>query len=401
MTILRPVIMCGGAGARLWPFSRQTFPKQLLPIVGERSMLQETAARVASDEFAPPLIVTSEEHGQIAERQLREIGIAPAAVLLEPVARNTAAVAALAAEWALAGGKDELLLLLPSDHFILDRAAFAAAVRSGASQANDGGIVLFGVPAFEANTQYGYIEAGGAGATGVQPVLGFAEKPDAATAARYCGSGRHYWNAGIFLTQASTLLGELSAYLPATREAIARGFQQRVSNGLFVRPNPQAFSDLDSISLDCGVMQRTKRAFVIPVEMGWSDVGSWAAVWSSSAKDGNNNVTVGDVLTVDTRNSLVRSDGSAVVVTIGLQDIVVVGTKDAILVAPLRRSDEVKDVVKRLATAGRSCATRPPLDGVPIVASSTDRLAVETIAPQWTPALQADPIAVEEYHGHD
>lgn len=401
MSTLRPVIMCGGAGARLWPFSRQTFPKQLLPVVGERSMLQETAARIASDEFAPPLIVTGEEHGQIAERQLREIGIAPAAILLEPLARNTAAVAALAAEWALAGGKDELLLLLPSDHFILDTAAFATAVRSGASEASDGGIVLFGVPAREANTQYGYIEAARQAATDVQPVLGFAEKPDAATAARYCESGRHYWNSGIFLAQASTLLGELTAYLPATREAIARGFQQRVSNGLFIRPNPQAFADLDSISLDLGVMQRTTRAFVIPIDMGWSDVGSWAAVWSSSAKDGDNNVTVGDVVTVDTRNSLVRSDGSAVVVTIGLEDIVVVGTKDAILVAPLRRSDEVKDVVKRLAIAGRSCATTPPLDGVPIVATPTDRLAAETIAPQWTPAIQADPIPVEEYHGHD
>jgi hypothetical protein len=173
MTPIRPVIMCGGAGARLWPFSRQAFPKQLLPVVGDRSLLQETAARVASDEFSPPLIVTGKDHGQIVERQLEEIGIRPAAILLEPEARNTAAVAALAAEWALAESQDELLLLLPSDHFILDSAAFVRAVQSGASQALDGGIVMLGVEAREANSQYGYIYAkdGPAGGRPARPEL--------------------------------------------------------------------------------------------------------------------------------------------------------------------------------------------------------------------------------------
>ena len=359
MTAIRPVIMCGGAGARLWPFSRQAFPKQLLAVVGDRSLLQETALRVASDGFLPPLIVTGEDHGPIVERQLEEIGIHPAAILLECEPRNTAPVAALAAEWALAGGDDELLLLLPSDHFILDGEAFVRAVRTGAPQALGGGIVMLGVEPRGPNSQYGYIDAKDGPAGGARPVLSFVEKPTVATAERLCSSGHHYWNAGIFLSRASTLAAELKAHLPATAEAVVRAFGQRVSNASFIRPDPAEFRGADNISIDCAVMQKTKRGFVVPVQMGWSDVGSWAAVWSSSAKDGDNNVAAGDVLMVDTRNSLVRSDGSAVVVTIGLEDVVVVGTKDAVLVAPLHRSDEVKNVVQQLTSAGKACATAP------------------------------------------
>ena len=381
--------MCGGAGARLWPFSRQTFPKQLLPVVGERSMLQETAARVTSADFAAPLIVTGDSHGPLAERQLREIGIEPAAILLEPEPRNTAAVAALAAEWALADGDDDLLLLLPSDHFILDRAAFVEAIRAGLTQAIDGGIVTLGVRPYEANTQYGYIEAEAAPSSDACLVIDFVEKPNAKAAARFCKSGNFYWNAGIFLARASTLLDEIAAFMPATHDAVAQAFAHRVLDGPFTRPDAQAFGRIESVSIDVGVMQKTKRAFVVPVDMGWSDLGSWSAVWSSSAKDSDNNVVIGDVLLVDTKNSLVRSDGSAVVVTIGLEDVVVVGTKDAVLVAPLRRSDEIKDVVKQLANAGRSCATSAAREPEPIVGT------------QWAHPLQADPIRVEEHYGNE
>jgi mannose-1-phosphate guanylyltransferase/mannose-6-phosphate isomerase len=390
MARIRPVIMCGGAGARLWPFSRQASPKQLLAVVGQRSMLQETAARVASGDFRRPLIVTGEEHGVIAEGQLAEIGVQPAAILLEPTARNTAAVAALAAEWALAGGEDELLLLLPSDHFVLDSVAFHAAVRMAIATALEGGIVTFGVQPSGANTQYGYIEAKPE-PSDASPVLKFVEKPDSKTAARFCRSGRHYWNSGIFLARASTLVEELEAYLPSTREAVARAFGGRSTNGRFIRPDSDWFSTLESISIDCAVMQKTKRAFVVPVDMGWSDVGSWSAVWSSSAKDDHNNVLVGDVLTIDTRNSLVRSDGSAVVVTIGLEDVVVVGTKDAVLVAPMQRSDEVKGVVEQLANAGRPCATKAPK-----ASSDQPRLAPEIAGAHLTTPLHRHPVAVED-----
>ena len=384
MTPIRPVIMCGGAGARLWPFSRQAFPKQLLAILGDRSLLQETAARVASDGFSAPLIVTGEDHGQIVERQLEEIGIRPAAILLEPQPRNTAAVAALASEWALARGDDELLLLLPSDHFILDSEAFVRAVQIGASQALDGGIVMLGVEARNASSQYGYIDAKDGPAGGARPVLSFVEKPSVADAERFCSSGHHYWNAGIFLVRASTLVNELTAFLPATYEAVVRAFGQRTSDGVFIRPEPKAFRGIDNVSIDCAVMQKTKRGFVVPVEMGWSDVGSWSAVWSSSAKDGDNNVAAGDVLMVDTRNSLVRSDGSAVVVTIGLEDVVVVGTKDAVLVAPLHRADEVKTVVQQLTSAGRPCATMPAPE--PAFAAAP---------------IHRDPVPVEDQYAHD
>lgn len=361
MSRVRPVIMSGGSGTRLWPVSRQLFPKQLLPIAGDRSMLQQTAARFTSAQFAPPIAVTGEEHRHFIKRQLQEIGVTPEAILLEPEPRNTAAVAALAAEWARRNGDDDLLLLLPSDHVILDSAAFLEAVQIGLDQANAGGIVTFGIRPQEPNTQYGYIEASGAdGANAVHPVTRFLEKPDAETAGELWQSGRHYWNAGIFMFRPSTLLEELSKHLPGTRDGIASALEQATPDGVFIRPDADAFRKAENISIDYAVMQKTDRAFVVPVDMGWSDVGSWSSLWATSAKDEHNNVVAGDVLAIDTRNSLVRSDGSATIATIGLEDVVVVGTRDAILVAPMGRSDEVKHVVRRLADGGRPCATTPP-----------------------------------------
>lgn len=355
---IRPVIMCGGAGARLWPFSRPSFPKQLLPIVGDESMLQQTAARVASGEFAAPVLVAGYEHGAVAERQLRDIGISPAAILLEPEPRNTAAVAALASEWALATGLDELLLLMPADHVILDRAAFADALRTGTAPADGGAIVTFGVRPNDPNTQYGYIEADvRSAADPVHSVLGFVEKPDLETATRIYRSGRHYWNSGILMARASSLRDELAKHLPATARAIARAFEDRAVDGIFIRPERQSFNSVENISIDYAVMQKTDRAFVVPVDMGWSDVGSWFTVWSNSEKDEQNNVTSGDVLIKDTRNSLVRSHGAATIVTIGLEDVVVVGTRDAVLVAPLSRANEVQEIARQLANSGRTCAT--------------------------------------------
>ncbi|MFL6736047.1 MAG: mannose-1-phosphate guanylyltransferase/mannose-6-phosphate isomerase [Sphingomonas sp.] len=360
MSSIRPVIMCGGSGTRLWPFSRQELPKQLLPIVSDQSLLQETALRVSSAAFAAPVIVAGEEHRDLIEEQLREIGIEPQAILLEPEPRNTAAVTALACEWALSNG-DDLVLLMPSDHVIMDKAALINSVDLAVPRASDGGIVTFGIRPGEPNTQYGYIEASPLdGANHVQRIERFVEKPDAGSAAIFCQSGRHYWNSGIFLFRATAMAEELREHLPATHNAIARAFEERVVEGRFVRPNAECFSALESISLDYAVMQKTRRGFVVPVDMGWSDVGTWSSVWSSSPKDKDNNVVAGDVLTLGTRNSLIRSYGSATIVTIGLEDLVVVGTKDAVLVAPMSRSDEVRNIVAKLAAAGRSCATTAP-----------------------------------------
>lgn len=360
MNRVRPVIMCGGAGTRLWPFSRQELPKQLLPIVSDRSLLQETALRVSSDNFAAPIIVAGEEHRDLVEEQLREVGIEPQATLLEPEPRNTAAVAALACEWALSNG-DDLLLLMPSDHVIMDKASFVDAVLRAVPHALDGAIVTFGIRPSEPNTQYGYIEASPlAGADDVQRIDRFIEKPDSLSAAGFCKSGRHYWNSGIFLFRASTMIEELDEHLPATRATIASAFKKRAEDGNFIRPDGACFGAAKDISLDYAVMQKTRRGLVVPVDMGWSDVGTWSSVWSSSPKDKDNNVLGGDVVTVGTRNSLIRSYGSATIVTIGLQDLVVVGTRDAVLVAPMSRSDEVKNVVAQLAAAGRSCAKTLP-----------------------------------------
>ncbi len=360
MSRVRPVIMCGGAGTRLWPFSRQELPKQLLPIVSDRSLLQETASRIASGGFQAPIIIAGEEHRDLIEEQLREVGIEPEAILLEPKSRGTAAVAALACEWALANG-DDLLLLMPSDHVIMDKASFIDAVGTAVPHAADGGIVTFGIRPAEPNTQYGYIEASPlVGANDVQRIDRFIEKPDARSAASFSKSGRHYWNSGIFMFRARTMIEELGEHLPATRRAIARAFKERAEEGRIIRPDGACFGAAQNISLDYAVMQKTRRGLVVPVDMGWSDVGSWSSVWSSSPKDKDNNVLAGDVITVGTRNSLIRSYGSATIVTIGLEDLVVVGTRDAVLVAPMSRSDEVKNVVAQLAAAGRSCAKTPP-----------------------------------------
>ena len=324
-------------------------------------MLQETAARVSSAEFASPLIVAGEHHGPLVDQQLSEVGIRPAAILLEPEARNTAAVAALACEWALARDRDEILLLMPSDHVILDTASFLEGLQTGLPHASEGGIVTFGVHPSEPNTQYGYIEAEpSVTSDGVCRIVRFVEKPQPETAEKFCDSGRHYWNSGIFMFRPGTMVEELEQHLPDTRRSIALAFERRVEDGLFIRPERSSFGTAESISLDYAVMQKTDRGFVVPVTMGWSDVGSWSSVWLSSPKDKDNNAVAGDVLVFETKNSLVRSYGSATIVTIGLEDLVVVSTRDAVLVAPLSRSNEVKNIVEQLAAAGRSCATALP-----------------------------------------
>lgn len=359
--IIRPVILCGGAGTRLWPVSRQQFPKQLLPVTGDRSLLQQTAARLSGSIFAPAIVVSGEDHRFFIKRQLQDSGNAVEAILLEPVGRNTAAAAAFAASWIHAAGRDELLLLVPSDHVIGDRQALVEAIQTALTHAEQGAIVTFGAQPTGPNTQYGYIETDvdKRFPDGALPIARFHEKPSAAKAAEYLATGRFYWNAGIFLMKASALLDEMRRFLPSSLEAISEAVAGATTDGLFVRPSAEAFTRAESISIDHAVMEKTARGIVVPVQMQWSDVGAWDAVWALADKDQFDNAVSGDVVAVDTRNSLLRSDGKAVVAAIGLDKMAVIAVSDAVLVAPLDRVSDVKPVLEQLKREGRACVDLP------------------------------------------
>ncbi len=359
---IRPVILSGGAGTRLWPVSRETFPKQLLPITADYSMLQQTALRLSAPGFHPALIVGSEDQRFFIKRQLDQCGVEMDAILLEPTGRNTAAAAALAAEWTGREGDDELLLLMPSDHLIGDNAAFREAIQRGISQAEAGAIVLFGAEPVGPNTQYGYIEVDRdkKPADGVFGIRKFTEKPDAATAADYASSGRHLWNSGIFLVRASVLIEEMQHFLPKSLEAIKRSLADAVVDGIFVRPAAKAFGKAENISIDHGLIEKTSRGVVVPMALHWSDVGSWSAVWESGTKDAGKNVFRGDIVAIDTRGSLLRADGPALIAAVGVSDTVVIATRDAIFIAPIDRASEVSALVAALKAEDRPCVTTPP-----------------------------------------
>lgn len=361
LEIIRPMILCGGAGTRLWPVSRQLFPKQLLPLMGEQSLLQETAARLSGDRFAPALIVSGEEQRLFIKRQLESIRAPVEAILLEPAARNTAAAAALAAAWVRHDGSDEILLLVPSDHVIGDREAFLKAVELGVPYAEQGGIVAFGAQPTAPNTQYGYIEADMAAGSGdgAFPIARFHEKPDAVKAAEYVQSGGFFWNAGIFLMKASTFLDEMRRFLPASLEAITRSVEQATTDGVFVRPAPDEFNQAENISIDHGIMEKTSSGVVVPVQMDWSDVGSWDAVWQLGPKDSAGNVIRGDVVALDTKDCLLRSDGP-LVATIGLENVAVIAVGDAVLVAPMDRVADLKALVEQVRAQHSARVTSRP-----------------------------------------
>jgi mannose-1-phosphate guanylyltransferase/mannose-6-phosphate isomerase len=359
--IIRPVILCGGAGTRLWPLSRQALPKQLLPIVGDESLLQQTARRLSNARFRPIVVVSGEQQRDLVRRQLESANADVEAILLEPEGRNTAPAATLAAEWLARAGKDDPMLLMPSDHVIADIDSFLAALDTGLDHAKQGAIVTFGAKPTEPNTQYGYIEAAGdAGyGDGAFPIARFVEKPDAATAAKYLASGRFFWNAGIFLVKPSTLLGEMLSLLPSTLHAVGGAVAASTRDDPFVRSDGERFRAAQNISIDHAVMEKTDRGVVVPVEMQWSDVGSWDAVWQVGKKDSDGNYIRGDVTAFDTRNCLIRSDDGPTVTAVGLERMAVIAADDAIFVAPLHRSPEVKEVVEALKREGRSCASVP------------------------------------------
>jgi mannose-1-phosphate guanylyltransferase/mannose-6-phosphate isomerase len=354
---IHPVILSGGAGTRLWPLSRAAYPKQLLPLVSERTLLQETAARNLSDVgFAAPLLICNEDHRVLVDEQLRQVDIEPQAILLEPIARNTGPAIAAAALWLLARDPDALMLVQPSDHVVADTEAFHRAVMRGIAAAQSGRLVTFGVRPTRPDTGYGYIQAGSAltGVDGVQTVARFVEKPNRETAERFLADGNFLWNSGIFLLSARAYLDELARINPAMLSACEGATKAGEEDLAFFRLDRAAFAEAPSLSIDHAVMEHTNRAAVVPVDMAWSDVGSWQALRDIGNADAAGNVVQGDVLAEKVTNSYIRSSEGRLIAAVGLDNVVIVATDDAVLVADADSATQVSGLVTTLRQRNRS-----------------------------------------------
>ena len=353
-----PVILSGGSGTRLWPLSRAAFPKQFLTLAGDHTMIQNTVARVLGDDFAAPLLVGGREHRFLLAEQMRGLGVVSRAILLEPMARNTAAAIAAAAAMVAETDPDAPLLVLPSDHVIDDLPAFHAVVAKALPLVRDGAFVLFGIAPDHPATGYGYIRAGAPqGAAFV--VDRFVEKPDLATARAYLADGGYAWNSGMFLFRADALLTAMEIHAPEIAAAARAAAVARRRDLDFELLDEAAFAAAPSLSIDVAVMEKTDRALVIPASIGWSDIGAFSALWERAPKDGDGNAFLGDVVAEGARGCYIRA-GERLVVAVGVEDLVIAETGDAVLVATKDRVQEVGAVVKRLAAAGRSEAEQPP-----------------------------------------
>lgn len=354
--MLIPVILSGGSGTRLWPLSRELYPKQLLPLAGKQTMLQETICRLAPiDDCGKAIVVCNEAHRFMVAEQLRQVSCS-ATIILEPEGKNTAPALAVAALQALHDNDDPLLLVLPADHVISDPAALIFAINSGKKYAQMGTLLTFGIVPSQPEIGYGYIKGGnelGPQGSGVFPVERFVEKPDLATATTYVDSGDYFWNSGMFLLSASRYLEELEKFSPEMVAACRKAWRNGQKDLDFYRLDAQAFSSSPADSIDYAVMEKTSAAAVIPMDAGWNDVGSWSALWEIGQQDKDGNVIHGDILTSDTTNSFLYSS-SRLLATIGLDNHVVVETPDAVLVAPKDRVQEVKAIVENLKAAHRS-----------------------------------------------
>jgi mannose-1-phosphate guanylyltransferase/mannose-6-phosphate isomerase len=354
---LTPVVLSGGAGTRLWPLSRELYPKQLLPLTSEFTMLQETVRRLAGLPVTAPIVVCNDAHRFIVAEQLRAIGAPAQAIVLEPVGRNTAPAIALAALSALSasaghGDGDALLLVLPADHVIRDLGAFHAAVQVAAAAARSGQLVTFGVVAHAPETGYGYIQRGAALADGWR-IARFVEKPERSKAEEFLASGGYYWNSGMFVFSARQYLEELRRLAPDIAAACAQAYASAQRDLDFTRIDATAFAACRAESIDYAVLERTGNAVVVPLDAGWSDVGSWSSLHAACTPDANGNVIRGDVLAEETHDSYLHAE-SRLVAVVGLKDHVVVETKDAVLVAPRDRVQDVKALVARIRQDGRS-----------------------------------------------
>jgi mannose-1-phosphate guanylyltransferase / mannose-6-phosphate isomerase len=357
-----PIIMAGGSGTRLWPLSRAQYPKQFLILKGNRSLFQEAAQRLttlATDdiEVAAPCVVGNEEHRFLVLDQLRELKLLTATALLEPVGRNTAPAMTLAALLASANGGDPVMVVTAADHTYVDEAAFTGALQRAVRAAAHGAIITLGIAPDRPETGFGYLRCAD-NAQGELKVAQFVEKPDLATAQAYVADGGYYWNSGIFVVRASVWLQALQQFRPDIASATLTAWNGRTTDASFVRPDAAAFALIPSESVDYAVMERCPQAAefdirMVPLNAGWSDLGAWDAVWDVSTKDASGNAAIGDSLVIDSRNTLVHAT-SRLVSVVGLSDVIVVETPDAVLVADRSRSQEVKTIVNQLQKSGRT-----------------------------------------------
>jgi len=344
-TFITPVILSGGSGTRLWPLSRSKRPKQLLALTGEQTMLQMTASRCVDDAlFGRPIIVTNADHADDIIDQLAAGNHDPAAIILEPIGRNTAPAIALAA---IEARPDSALLVMPSDHVIEDVPAFHAAIERALPLVNDGWLVTFGITPDKPETGYGYIRRGAEITPGVHRVDAFIEKPDLARAEAYLDEGGFSWNAGIFLFRADAYLGALERHDPEIARHARKAMTAASRDGIRIQPERATFMECPSDSIDYAVMERDDRVAVVPVDMGWSDVGSWDALHALGFGDADGNVVHGDVVAIDTSHCLIRSEGP-VVTMVGVHDLIVVATRDAVMILPRGSSQDVKKIVEQL-----------------------------------------------------
>jgi mannose-1-phosphate guanylyltransferase/mannose-6-phosphate isomerase len=350
-----PVILSGGTGTRLWPLSRAALPKQLLALHGKRTMIQETVLRAALPGAAAPLLLCSEAHRFLVAEQMQEIGVSPRAIVLEPVGRNTAPAAAVAALMTAEEDPQGVIVLLPSDHVVGDAKAFADAVAVAAGAAREGHIVTFGMAPSAPETGYGYVHRGAhlEKLDGAYRVQRFVEKPDAETAKTYLADGGYFWNSGMFVFRADVVIEDLRLHAPdvlaAARDALAKAKRDLD----FVRLDSDAFAGAPNISIDYALMEKTDRAAIVPCDIGWSDVGAWSALWGIRDQDAQSNVLHGDVIVHDSTGSYVHSE-KRLTALVGVRDLVVIATDDAILVADKSRTQDVKAIVDRLKSENRS-----------------------------------------------
>jgi mannose-1-phosphate guanylyltransferase / mannose-6-phosphate isomerase len=366
---IQPVILCGGSGTRLWPLSRAGFPKQFLSLTGDESLFQLAVKRLAglgmeNIVVAAPLVVTNEEHRFLALEQLREINVEVGRLLLEPVGRNTAPALTLAALAALEEGDDPILVVTPADQTVTNADAFTAAMHAAIHEASTGSIVILGITPDRLETGYGYIQAECDSEKTALTVKRFVEKPDVLTAQTYLDQGDYYWNAGMFVLKASAWLAALEQFRPDILSATGVAWQERTTDANatsgFIRPGKAAFQQIAAESVDYAVMEKCPGSALtikmVPLDAGWNDLGAWDAVWQVMPKDEDGNAHIGDVLTTDSRNTLVHA-ASRLVSLVGVKDVIVVETPDAVLIADKSRSQDVKQIVSQLTASGREECT--------------------------------------------